>query len=106
MVNTAQLSLAMLDHALSVEILTVLIETFRRYLDLWASMNVAKMIVNALHTAHLHCKARGMHSRALLNLMVEMDNGRCMDSALRKTIEAEISAYAQVLSSNHLPCFE
>jgi len=39
-----------------------------------------------------------MHSRALLSLMVEMDNGRCMDSALRKTIEAEISAYAQVLS--------
>jgi mediator of RNA polymerase II transcription subunit 12, fungi type len=86
----------MLDHSSSVEILTVLIETFRRYLDLWASMNVAKTIMNALHMAHIQCKARGMHSRALLSLMVEMDNGRCMDPALRKTIEAEISAFAQV----------
>ena len=90
----------MLDLApFNVDLLGVLIETIRRYLSIWASMNVMKAIASALYAANSACKARGMHSRVLLTLLLEIDNGRNLDPNSRKVIESEMMSYAQVCTS-------
>ncbi|KAI0068850.1 hypothetical protein BV25DRAFT_1904185 [Artomyces pyxidatus] len=91
------LSLAILEHPCAPECLVILVETLRRYTTIWASMDVQKDITLALYSTHQACKARGLLSRVLLNLVIEMDSGRYLDITARKAIEAEISGYALAL---------
>ncbi|THH13392.1 hypothetical protein EW146_g6819 [Bondarzewia mesenterica] len=92
------LSISMLDLApFNVDLLIMLIETFRRFLSIWASMNVMKTIADALYATNNACKMRGLHSRALLTLMLDVDNGRHLDPNSRKLVESEMTSYAQAL---------
>lgn len=68
-------------------------------------MNVTGIIVNALFSAHQRWKkTRGGEFRALLNLLVEFDDGRYLDEASRSHVNTDISSFTLV-SLNYLPDF-
>ena len=68
----------------------------RRYSPIWAGMGVLRDITLALYAANQSCKSRGIHCRALLALLLEIDAGRYLESSARKNVEMEIASYAQV----------
>jgi hypothetical protein len=72
-------------------------EMLRRYSPIWAGMGVLRDITLALYAAYQSCKARGMHCRSLLGLLVETDAGRYLEVSNRKSVEMEITSYTQVL---------
>jgi mediator of RNA polymerase II transcription subunit 12 len=53
-------------------------------------------IATALYTAHQTWRAQGLQSRALLALLVEVDNGQVLDVASRWQVVADISAFTHV----------
>jgi mediator of RNA polymerase II transcription subunit 12, fungi type len=59
-------------------------------------MGVLRDITSALYAAHQSCKSRGIHCRALLGFLLEIDSGRYLDVSARKNVEMEITSYAQV----------
>jgi len=59
-------------------------------------MGVLRDITLALHAANQSCKSRGIHCRALLGFLLEVDAGRYLEYSARKTVEMEIASYAQV----------
>jgi hypothetical protein len=61
-------------------------------------MGVLRDITLALYAAYQSCKSRGIHCRALLGFLLEVDAGRYLESSARKTVETEITSYAQVSS--------
>ncbi|KAI0045300.1 hypothetical protein FA95DRAFT_1495630 [Auriscalpium vulgare] len=91
------LTLAALEHFCAPDCLVVLVETLWRYATIWASMDVQEDITRALHSTHQMCKSRGVHSRALLDLLMEMDGGRHLEAAARRTLETEIANFALAL---------
>ncbi|KAI0309797.1 hypothetical protein OF83DRAFT_1179208 [Amylostereum chailletii] len=91
------LCMAALEQPCSHDFLTILVETLRRYLDIWASMSVLKKLVDGLYAMHQTCKTTRQHSRALLTLLVEIDANRYLDPAARKGVDNDISLYAQAL---------
>ena len=46
-------------------------------------MDAVDNIVQALHAAHHAWKARGVHIRCLVNLLLEVDSGRLLDEVSR-----------------------
>ena len=80
----------------------------RRYSPIWAGMGVLRDIILALYAANQSCKSRGIHCRALLAFLLEVDAGRYLESSARKNVEMEITSYAQVsgyLSQSSEQCF-
>ena len=86
----------MLEHATTTDMLMVVIEMFHRHLDVWASMNAIGTIITALYSAHQLWRSRGVQSRALLALLVKLDNGHHLDDVSREHVAADISAFAHV----------
>lgn len=72
------------------------IETFHRYVTIWTCMNAAATITAALYTAHQMGRTRGIQSRILLALLVEIDNGQHLDTPSREQVSADIAAFAHV----------
>jgi mediator of RNA polymerase II transcription subunit 12 len=62
-------------------------------------MDAAANITAALHGAHQVARSRGIQSRALLALLVEIDNGRHLDAPSREHVSADIAAFTHVSSS-------
>ncbi len=91
-----QLSLGVLERPCQSECLTIVAEMLRRYSPIWAGMGVLRDITLALHAANQSCKSRGIHCRALLGFLLEVDAGRYLEYSARKTVEMEIASYAQV----------
>ena len=88
--------MALLEQSCAADFLTILIETLRRFLDIWACMGVLKPLADALYATHLACKARTVHSRPLFDLLDEIDKAHRLESDARIAIEAEKTAFAQV----------
>jgi len=62
-------------------------------------MDATATITTALHTAHQVARSRGIQSRILLALLVEIDNGRHLDAPSREHVSADIAAFTHVSSS-------
>jgi mediator of RNA polymerase II transcription subunit 12 len=58
-------------------------------------MDLLRDITLALYAANQSCKSRGIHCRALLAFLLEVDAGRYLESSARKNVEMEIASYAQ-----------
>ncbi|KAJ7755754.1 hypothetical protein DFH07DRAFT_490213 [Mycena maculata] len=104
MVNTKcfhsalELILCVLQHSTTVDLLTAVIDTLHRFTCIWTCMNVTGTIVHALYSAHQRWKkSRGGEFRALLNLLVELDDGRYLDDASRSHVNADISTFTLAL---------
>src|ERR1700760_4593567 len=108
MVFRLQLSLGVLERPCQSECLTIVAEMLRRYSPIWAGMGVLRDITLALYAANQSCKSRGIHCRALLAFLLEVDAGRYLESSARKNVEMEVASYAQVSSrffQSNLGCF-
>jgi mediator of RNA polymerase II transcription subunit 12, fungi type len=108
MIFQLQLSLGVLERPCQSECLTIVAEMLRRYSPIWAGMGVLRDITLALYAANQSCKSRGIHCRALLAFLLEVDAGRYLESSARKNVEVEIASYAQVssyLSQSSEQCF-
>ncbi|KAI0293333.1 hypothetical protein B0F90DRAFT_1763644 [Multifurca ochricompacta] len=92
-----ELSLGVLERPCRSECLTIVVEMLRRYSPIWAGMGALREVTLALYAANQLCKARGIHCRALLEPLLEMDAGRYLDASARKNVEMEITSYAQAL---------
>ncbi|KAI9448864.1 hypothetical protein BJY52DRAFT_1309908 [Lactarius psammicola] len=68
-----------------------------RFSPIWAGMGMLKVITIALYAASQSCKTRGTHCQALLELLLEMDAGRYLEHSARKSVEVEITNFAQAL---------
>lgn len=71
-------------------------ETLRRHTAIWASMNVSSTIAQALYTSHQTWKSRGIYSRTIPPLLLEIDVGQYLDESSRQQIVADMAHYAQV----------
>jgi mediator of RNA polymerase II transcription subunit 12, fungi type len=103
-----QLSLGVLERPCQSECLTIVAEMLRRYSPIWAGMGVLRDITSALYAANQSCKSRGIHCRALLGFLLEVDAGRYLEYSARKAVEMEIASYAQVskcFSQSSQGCF-
>lgn len=59
-------------------------------------MRSAGTVTAALYTAHQVARTQGIQSRDLLNLLVEIDNGRHLDAAAREHVLLDIAALTHV----------
>ena len=80
------------------DLLDDLLDTLRRHLDVWASMDVVSTITEALYNSHLSWKARGIYMRPLVTLLLEVDDCRFLDEASRQHVLEDATHYAQVSS--------
>lgn len=79
-----------------MELLTAVIETLNCHVIVWACMHSIPAITMALYNAHQMARARGIQSRALLALLLEVDNGRHLDASSREHVSADIAAFTHV----------
>lgn len=93
-----QLSLSVLSQTPHAELLTAVGEVFHRFATIWTSMSVTGTIASALYSAHLLSRTRGVQTRSLLTLLVEIDDGRQLDSAARTQVENDIAAFTHALA--------
>ena len=66
-------------------------------------MDAVDNIVQALHAAHHAWKARGVHIRCLVNLLLEVDSGRLLDEVSRGQLIEDAAHFAQVCLTIILP---
>ena len=74
-------------------------QTLRQHTEVWAGLDAMKDIAVALFAVHCSWKNRGMQSRALLMLMLELDGGRCLDVASRDQVTTDYSVFIHVRSN-------
>lgn len=91
-----QLSLTLLSQTSHAGVVAAVGEVFHRFATVWASMNATASITNALYSAHIVWRNRGMQVRSLLAPLVEMDGGRHLDESARALVAADISSFAHV----------
>ncbi|KAJ3876102.1 hypothetical protein F5051DRAFT_44422 [Lentinula edodes] len=91
------LTIYMLEHCSTEELLLAVIDTFRRHAVIWASMDVKGMIINALDSVHYSWKMRGIQSKPLLALLVEFDGGRYLSDVSREEVRTDLAAFTLAL---------
>ncbi|KDQ49550.1 hypothetical protein JAAARDRAFT_42784 [Jaapia argillacea MUCL 33604] len=92
-----EISLLVLEQIPTIAMLTAVLETLRRLTTIWACMNATGSICTALHTAHQFWRQQGIQTRALMTLLIEMDNGRHLDQASRDHVVGDLTAFAHAL---------
>ncbi|KAG5638808.1 hypothetical protein H0H81_010037 [Sphagnurus paluster] len=92
-----ELTLCLLDHSATVDILMAIIDTLHRFATIWACMDSIGSIVNALYKAHQTWKARGIQSYPLLSLLLEFDNRKYLGDVSRGLITNEITVFRSAL---------
>ncbi|KAG6370976.1 hypothetical protein JVT61DRAFT_10690 [Boletus reticuloceps] len=93
-----ELSLTVLSQTSHAGVVGAVGEVFHRFATVWTSMNATSNITNALYSAHVVWRNRGMQVRSLLALLVEMDGGRHLDESARALVAADISSFAHALA--------
>jgi hypothetical protein len=86
-------------------ILVAVITTIRRYSIVWTCMTATGTITTALFAVHQVWKTRGLQSRDLLTLLVELDDGRFLDTAIRDQVNVDIAAFTHVSQFDALKIF-
>ncbi|KAF5388867.1 hypothetical protein D9757_005681 [Collybiopsis confluens] len=98
------LTIYMLQHCSTEELLLAVINTFRRHAIIWTSMDVKCTIIGALDSVHHSWKARGIQSRPLLALLVEFDGGRHLSDTSRDEVRTDLTAFTLALQpAAHYP---
>jgi mediator of RNA polymerase II transcription subunit 12 len=91
-----ELVLAILEHVTTADLLIAVVETVHRYATIWTCMNAMGSIAAALYTTHQVWRTRGIQSRPLLALLIDIDNGRHLDKGAREQVATDIAAFSQV----------
>ncbi|KZT67178.1 hypothetical protein DAEQUDRAFT_673722 [Daedalea quercina L-15889] len=103
-----ELTLFTLERATTHQLLVVVIETLCQHMEVWACMNVMRNVAAGLYAAHQYWRGRGIHSRQLLSLLMQVDKGRYLEQAQRDQVTNDVSAFSHALhpmsqSSNTVP---
>ena len=85
-----------LEQASDSQLLTSVIETLKQHIEVWACMDAVQRITVALHDKHCALKARGNQNPSILDLLIEMDQGRYLDSSAREVVFSDRAAYTNV----------
>ena len=85
-----------LEQSSTPDLLTIVIDTLRQHMEVWACMNALERITSALLAAHQYWKANSATNPSLLDLLIEFDNMRYLDPAVREQIFADRALYKQV----------
>ncbi|KZT00461.1 uncharacterized protein LAESUDRAFT_666096 [Laetiporus sulphureus 93-53] len=91
------LTLHTLKHAATFELMTAVIRTLRQHMEIWACMNVMKIISTALYSAHDAWRGNGIRIRALLFVLMEFDNGQYLSPEQREQVLSDITQYSHAL---------
>lgn len=100
--RSTQLTVFVLEHATTIDILSVVINALQRFATIWACMDVMGNITSALYNAHQVWKARGIQCRPLLALLLDFDNNTHLDSLSRERITTDVAAFSLVSMSYRL----
>ncbi|KAI0344762.1 hypothetical protein BDW22DRAFT_1354912 [Trametopsis cervina] len=92
-----ELTLFTLEHATSNELLTAVLRTLRQHVEVWACFSRMQEITNTLYSVHTVCKSRGVQSRPLMNLLIELDDGRLLNPAAREQVLSDFAAFVHAL---------
>ncbi|KAH7922771.1 hypothetical protein BV22DRAFT_1094076 [Leucogyrophana mollusca] len=92
-----ELSLAVLTHTLHADTLIAVSEVFHRFAIIWTSMNATRAVTAALYATHLIWRTRGIQTRSLFALLVEMDDGHYLEAPERTQIAGDIAAFTHAL---------
>ncbi|KAF8170267.1 hypothetical protein K438DRAFT_1982787 [Mycena galopus ATCC 62051] len=96
--SALELIICALRRSTTVDLLTAVIDTLHRFTCIWNCMNATGTIVDALFSAHQRWKkTRGGEFRALLNLLVDFDDGRYLEEACRSHVNNDISSFTLAL---------
>ncbi|KAG6920074.1 hypothetical protein DXG01_010142 [Tephrocybe rancida] len=90
-------TLCLLEHAITADLLVPVIDTLHRFSTIWACMGGIQAIVVALDKAHQAWKSRGIQSRPLLSLLLEFDAGKYLSDVSRDRITADITTFTSAL---------
>ncbi|EMD32061.1 hypothetical protein CERSUDRAFT_162114 [Gelatoporia subvermispora B] len=91
------LTLALLEHTSSNDLLVAVIQALRQHMEVWACMDTMRTIAAALFTTHQAWRSRGLHNRTLMTFLLEVDNERYLDVTARQQVDADLSAYVHAL---------
>lgn len=80
----------------TTDFLMAVVESLRRGLNLWVCMDAMATIAQALLATHYAWKTRGVHVRCLVELLLEVDDGRFLDSASRQSVIDDAVHFSQV----------
>ena len=86
----------MLAHPMSSELLSAVMQTLRQHTEVWAGLNVIKEIVSSLFAVHCTWKNRGIQSRPLFSLMLQLDAGRFLEASAREQVSMDYSVFTHV----------
>ncbi|KAI0093156.1 hypothetical protein BDY19DRAFT_989824 [Irpex rosettiformis] len=92
-----ELTLFTLEHASSNELLTAVLRTLRQHVEVWACMDRMQSITSALYASHTVWKTRGVRSRPLMKLLIELDDGRLLEQFAREQIVNDYTAFSYAL---------
>lgn len=92
-----QITLDVVRQATTTDLLMASVESLRRGMNLWSCMDAVNNIVQSLQAAHHAWKARGVHIRCLVNLLLDVDGGRFLDDVARHQLIEDAVHFAQVI---------
>jgi len=91
-----QLTLVVLCHSTDADSLMSVVDVLRRFGVIWTCMNENLNIVQSIEAAYQRLKSRGLQSRPLLGLLLELDGGRHLTSNARTNVLADIDEFMTV----------
>lgn len=94
-----QLTLFILENSSTTEHVIAVLDVLRRHRHIWASMNVTKTITRSLFAAHQVYTSKGLHSRPLFVLLLDLDNDRNLEPIERQQLLADIASFSHVIAS-------
>ena len=71
-------------------------QTVRQHIEVWAGLGAMKEIVVGLRDAQSAMKLRGMHQRALYNLLFEIDGGHLLEPQSRDQLYSDYAHFTHV----------
>jgi mediator of RNA polymerase II transcription subunit 12, fungi type len=92
------LTIAALEHVASNDGLNTVVETLRRFEDIWVAKNVVHRIVASLYATHGRWRHRGIQNRLLLSALIEMDQHGYLDASAREQVRIDKTALFHVRS--------
>ncbi|KAI5116750.1 hypothetical protein M0805_001608 [Coniferiporia weirii] len=92
-----ELTLDVLKVTTTTDLLMVAVDNLKRGMGIWVCMDVVGDITQALLAAHQSWKPRGVHIRCLVNFLLEIDDGRHLDTVSRQHVIEDAVHFAQAL---------
>ncbi|KAL5506968.1 SRB8 [Sanghuangporus vaninii] len=92
-----EFTLDVLKMTITSDLLLAIVDYLKRGLILWACMDAMADIASALLDAHQAWKAKGVHIRCLVILLLEVDDSKYLDAISRQHVIEDAGHFAQAL---------